>query len=318
MTSTTAEVSMNATLIAPVLADHPLDFLWLELTNRCNLQCLHCYADSGPRAEIPNALTKVEREQLITASFGIGCRRIQFIGGEPTLNKDLQALIELARHTGYDLIEVYSNLTHLSDDLLRCFEQFDVHVATSIYAPSAEVHDAITKVNGSFRRTVQNMRKLSAAGIKLRASIIEMPQNDGLTDATVSFLKHELHVHTVKVDRLRHFGRAGAGDKDMHELCGACAKGTLCVGVDGKVSPCIMSKHWGVGSIRETSLAEIVYSSRLNKFRTDLRRIAAQPERSATSQDGCGPDECTPIIGCPPYNQPSGIRSIDLRTGKRT
>ena len=307
---------MNATRIAPVLADQPLKFLWLELTNRCNLQCLHCYADSGPRAELPEALTRTEHEHLITAAFEIGCRRIQFIGGEPTLNKDLQALIELARRTGYDFVEVYSNLTHLSDDLLYCFEQFDVCIATSIYAPSAEVHDAITKVNGSFRRTTKNMRKLSAAGITLRASIIEMPQNEGLTEVTINFLKDELEVQTVKIDRLRRFGRGGTGDQDMHELCGACANGTLCVGVDGKVSPCIMSKHWGVGSVREMSLAEIVYSARLNSLRADLRRATHHPERSTTSQDGCAPDECTPTIGCPPYNQPSGVRSTSGRMGR--
>jgi sulfatase maturation enzyme AslB (radical SAM superfamily) len=44
------ETPMTQTIDAPVLSK-PLDFLWLELTNRCNLQCTHCYADSGPTAE---------------------------------------------------------------------------------------------------------------------------------------------------------------------------------------------------------------------------------------------------------------------------
>src|SRR5208283_2388709 len=29
-----------------------LDFLWLELTSRCNLQCVHCYAESGPSSAL--------------------------------------------------------------------------------------------------------------------------------------------------------------------------------------------------------------------------------------------------------------------------
>ena len=305
---------MNATRITPVLADHPLKFLWLELTNRCNLQCVHCYADSGPYTEVANALTQAEREHLIHSASDIGCRRIQFIGGEPTLNKDLRALIENAGRAGYELIEVYSNLTHVSDELLACFARSGVCVATSIYAPSAEVHDAITTVPGSFRRTVENIRKLGAAGIKLRASVIEMPQNAGLTESTLRFLKSDLQVHRVKIDRLRHFGRGGTCDQGMGELCGACANGTLCVGVDGTVSPCIMSKHWRLGSVRETSLREIVYSARLNRFQADLRRITSE---SDVSQDGCGPDECTPIIGCPPYNQPSGVRPMSMQRSTR-
>jgi MoaA/NifB/PqqE/SkfB family radical SAM enzyme len=307
---------MNVRRTAPVLADHPLKFLWLELTNRCNLQCVHCYADSGPYTEVANALTRAQREDVITAASDLGCRRIQFIGGEPTLNKDLPALIEHARRAGFDLIEVYSNLTHLSDDLLGCFARFGVCVATSIYAPSADVHDAITTVAGSFRRTVQNSRKLRAAGVKLRASIIEMPQNNGLIESTVRFLKHELEVPTVKIDRLRHFGRGGTGDPSMRELCGACANGTLCVGVDGRVSPCIMSRHLDLGSVRGTSLREIVYSARLNTFQVDLRRISDETEGNEVLQGGCGPDECTPIIGCPPYNQPSGVRSISVQRAK--
>jgi MoaA/NifB/PqqE/SkfB family radical SAM enzyme len=58
----------------------PFDFLWLELTNRCNLQCTHCYAESGPDADVSNQLSVGEYEHLLREAFELGCRKVQFIG----------------------------------------------------------------------------------------------------------------------------------------------------------------------------------------------------------------------------------------------
>ena len=55
-------------------------FLWLELTNRCNLQCTHCYAESGPDADVSNQLSVGEYEHLLREAFELGCRKVQFIG----------------------------------------------------------------------------------------------------------------------------------------------------------------------------------------------------------------------------------------------
>src|SRR5437763_16448627 len=89
-----------------------LEFLWLELTNRCNLQCVHCYAESGPRAGATDILNVSDYRRLIDEGRKLGCRQSQFIGGEPTLNADLPACIAHAREVGYSTVEVYSNLTY--------------------------------------------------------------------------------------------------------------------------------------------------------------------------------------------------------------
>jgi len=51
-----------------------------ELTNRCNLQCTHCYAESGPDADVSNQLSVGEYEHLLREAFELGCRKVQFIG----------------------------------------------------------------------------------------------------------------------------------------------------------------------------------------------------------------------------------------------
>jgi MoaA/NifB/PqqE/SkfB family radical SAM enzyme len=316
---------MNTTHVGHVVpAASPLDFLWVELTNRCNLRCVHCYAESGPDAEIADPLTATEYEAVLQQAADVGCRKVQFIGGEPTLNRHLGALVERAAGLGYEFIEIYTNLTRLSDAFITCLLTHRVQVATSIYAPTAAVHDRITAVRGSFARTTANVRKLVAMSVAVRASVVEMEENAGLLEETVRFLEGDLGVRHIKVDRRRPFGRGGeASASGMEHLCGACAGATLCVAPDGVVSPCIMSKRWSLGSVRDERLGDIALSARLGELRASIGR-AMPPAAARTSCDpdniGCPPlnkpptrlysadscdpsTQCTPVIGCPPLNR---------------
>src|SRR5271157_1633672 len=59
-----------------------LDFLWLELTPRCNLRCSHCYADAGPN--LPEGMSYENWSDVLRQAFDLGCRSVQFTSGEPT------------------------------------------------------------------------------------------------------------------------------------------------------------------------------------------------------------------------------------------
>jgi sulfatase maturation enzyme AslB (radical SAM superfamily) len=288
-------------------ATDKLQFLWVELTNQCNLQCSHCYAESGPNTFTRNALSSAQYRQVILDAYENGCREIQFIGGEPTLNPDLPALIQLCAALGYSLIEVFTNLTRLSDELVACFKQNGVHVATSVYASSAEIHDSITQLAGSFSHTVRNIRRLSAAGIPIRAGIIEMRENTAQTEATARFLTG-LGVQKIGTDRVRQFGRGGTSAQgDLGELCGQCADSILCVGSDGKVSPCIMSKLWSVGSLLDTSLNELLTSANLMRIRGQIHDGTIQRRKHGSQADIhaiCDPKTCGPYSTCTPTTGP--------------
>src|ERR1700722_12165253 len=281
------------------------DFMWLELTNQCNLQCNHCYAESGPQGEKPTLSTS-QFIELMTEAFGLGCRRIQFIGGEPVLNKDLPLFIRTAAKMGFEFIEVYTNLTILPEELLQCFVDHGVHVATSVYGPVGKPHDAITLVDGSWERTIKNLRSVLQAGLPARASIVEMESNAAYTDATVAFLR-EMGVQNVAVGRMRHLGRGAAPceTNEMAELCGNCAGGTICVSPSGVVAPCIMSKKWAVGSLSEATLSEIATGDVLRETR---RRIYEAVEGHQATSD-CHPVLNTRHAGC---NPSYGI--VDRRT----
>ena len=59
----------------------------IQLTNRCNLHCLHCCADSG-RGDIENELSTKEMKDVFKKVVEWNPRRIMISGGEPLLRKD--------------------------------------------------------------------------------------------------------------------------------------------------------------------------------------------------------------------------------------
>jgi MoaA/NifB/PqqE/SkfB family radical SAM enzyme len=279
-----------------------LDFVWLELTNRCNLECIHCYAESGPTTGEKDRLSEDDYLGLINQLHDLGCRRIQFIGGEPTLNKSLSTLIEAAYLKDFDFIEVFTNLTRLPVTLLNVFSRFNAAVATSFYSSNPAVHDEITRHAGSFERTVGNMRRVLDAGLSLRVGVIEMEQNRADMVATWDFLT-QMGIKQIGTDRARKIGRANLeGPCSMTELCGSCAGNILSIGPDGIVAPCNMSRKWSVGSVLERRLEDIVCSPELARVRREISDNAPiATQRQAVSN--CAPTTCDPYPSCCPSTQ---------------
>lgn len=82
--------------------------LWLELTRKCNLQCVHCYANSGPDLPISDGMTTHDWLVLLRSSRAEGCSSVQFIGGEPLIYPDLPLLLQEASSLNFEEIEVFT------------------------------------------------------------------------------------------------------------------------------------------------------------------------------------------------------------------
>lgn len=298
-----------------------LDFLWLELTAHCNERCVHCYAESGSDPSTPEVLSPVQYRSLIKQASDLGCKKIQFIGGEPTLHPHLSDFIGYASQCGYDFIEVFTNLYNLSESLLETFKSFDVHVATSFYSFDERRHESVTQTKNSYQRNVTNIQRIINSGLDLRVGVIEMRQNSRDSGETSEFLQ-SLGVENIGSDRLRSFGRginqAEEKANDLKELCGNCWSGSLNIRPDGLVSPCIMSRNMPVGNVIDSELKTLIESLELKKLRETIYRDVWLPvvEREKTDsleiENNCGPcrphdPSCHPICEprCSPRCSPS-------------
>ncbi len=154
-----------------------ISHLWLEITPRCNLNCIHCYADSAPYRQLSESLQFADWCSIIKEASQLRCDRLQFIGGEPTIHPDLANLIKYSKNCGIDALEIYTNGTTITSHLRRIFEEYNVELAFSIYAAEEQLHDEITTVRGSQKRTLDSIEWALGAGLSVRVGIIRMNTN---------------------------------------------------------------------------------------------------------------------------------------------
>ncbi|MER8160422.1 radical SAM protein [Streptomyces sp. NPDC094472] len=150
-------------------SEHATHFLWLDLTRKCQLACGHCFNSSGPDGT-HGAMTREDWFTVLDQGAGCGVRRVQLIGGEPTMHPDGPAIVERALSLGLG-IEVYSNLVHVSDKWWELLGRKGVSVATSYYSDRAVEHNAMTG-RPSHTRTLANIKKALRLGISVRVGIV--------------------------------------------------------------------------------------------------------------------------------------------------
>jgi 7,8-dihydro-6-hydroxymethylpterin dimethyltransferase len=88
----------------------------IEVTDRCNLNCAVCFADSG-RGETEDPSLEKITWLLERAMAAVGLSNLQLSGGEPTLRDDLPEIVEVARRIGYSFIQVNTNGLRLASDV---------------------------------------------------------------------------------------------------------------------------------------------------------------------------------------------------------
>ena len=99
------------------LKDIKLDFAWLEITQACNLKCLHCYTGETHRQSAKPLLID-DWYNVINQLSDVGCKNIQFIGGEPCVYPRLIDLIEYAGSNKFDSITLFTNATIMTDEII--------------------------------------------------------------------------------------------------------------------------------------------------------------------------------------------------------
>ncbi|MGW0024963.1 radical SAM protein [Rhodococcus sp. NPDC003383] len=110
--------------------------------------------------------------RITAEAYALGRRKIQFIGGEPQLNPAFGRLLRRSVDVGFDFVEVFTNLTRLDEATLEFYTANGIHFATSVYSDDPAVHDTVTQVRGSHRRTTGNLRRLIERKVPTRAAVL--------------------------------------------------------------------------------------------------------------------------------------------------
>jgi len=172
--------SRHGRLIVRTWEEHALWSVMLELTYRCNLDCVFCYNDlgaAGTPLALPQYLALLEdlaRMQVL---------HLVLTGGEPLAHPDFFAIGGRARELGF-VVRVKSNGHALRGRLLRRLrDEVDPFVVeVSLHGATAETHDRQTRVPGSFLRLLSNVEEMQRLGLRLQLNATLTRWNEDETD----------------------------------------------------------------------------------------------------------------------------------------
>ena len=152
----------------------------IELTYRCNEQCVHCYCvvEHGREAEAARReMTYEEHVRLLDQLAEMGAFYLTFSGGEVLVRRDFFDILEYARRRGF-VYRVYTNGIGLTDERARRLAAFEpLTVELSIFSTDPAVHDAITRVPGSYARLLAAVHRLKAHGVRVYLKTVVMKPN---------------------------------------------------------------------------------------------------------------------------------------------
>ncbi len=181
--------------------DHPV---W-EMTTACNLNCVHCHTAGGdPGAD---ELTTAEAKRLLDDLSCIrNFRMMAFTGGEPLMRSDLYELLAYARALGFTNT-IATNATLIDEKVARRLSDHGVVIAAvSLDGFTAETHDRVRGLPGSFDAAISGMRALAKAGILLHINITAMEYNVEQLDQLMT-LVDELDTGILLIYQLVPVGR---------------------------------------------------------------------------------------------------------------
>lgn len=160
-------VERPITLVGSTEYFTPLHFS-IELTDHCNLCCRHCYRESGPH--LKNFLSTQKLLSLFEAMEQQGVSSVELTGGEPMSHPDFIAIFEKAS-ASFSRVGVVTNGTLIQDDALAVFSKGDAKLVVQIDldGDSAEVHDSLRGISGSFDRVCAAAQRMNRHGVQFRA-----------------------------------------------------------------------------------------------------------------------------------------------------
>lgn len=176
----------------------------LELTDKCNQKCLHCYGDFN--SEKKSFIEFKKLIELLQNMINLGLRVITITGGEPFLYRRVTDLL-LWLFPKVKAVGIISNGTYIPKDLFPILEKNSNKLVfqTSINGMK-QYHDYFTGYRGSFEKVISNIRKLVELGIKIRITMNVNIQNLKHIQY-VANLANELGAFTMSVSVAHNIGR---------------------------------------------------------------------------------------------------------------
>jgi AdoMet-dependent heme synthase len=199
---------------------HPLLAIW-EVTQACDLACVHCRACATTRRD-PLELTTDEGKRLLSSIAAMGTPLGVLTGGDPAMRRDLVELVGHGARCGLNMGVTPSGTPLMTRALIAAMKDAGLsRLAVSVDGPDAATHDGFRRVEGSFEESLRILRQARELGLDVQVNTTVGPHNARAL-AAMAELVEQVGAVLWSVFAVVPTGRAGAslllGPKRMEQI----------------------------------------------------------------------------------------------------
>lgn len=190
-----------------------LYYLTINVTDRCNLFCSHCYASSGKCLEEDLNLYKIKK--TLRDAKDLGLISVLITGGEPLLRKDIQGILEYSKSLGLKVF-LATNGTLINKDNIIFIKRYVDKINISLDGTFG-VHDKIRGKKGLFKDTIKKIRKIISEEIPLSISFTAQDNNYLQIEKLTGYLDKEdiLKDISINIKRCIKMGRSAKNNVQL-------------------------------------------------------------------------------------------------------
>jgi radical SAM protein with 4Fe4S-binding SPASM domain len=163
----------------------------IELTARCNNNCIHCYINlpAGDQRAKATELTLDEIDRYSSEAVEMGALWCLLSGGEPLLRPDFEEIFRLLKRKGL-LVSIFTNATLISREHIALFEELPPReIEVTVYGISEGVYERVTRKPGSYVAFRRGLALLQEAGLRVRLKAIALRSNLEQFDQIMAFCR---------------------------------------------------------------------------------------------------------------------------------
>lgn len=149
----------------------------IEITDRCNLKCLHCYGEFGGNTRNDMELVKVKKLLLDLSDMGVNT--LELTGGDISVHKNLLEILEYALSLNFLKLNLLTNGILLKKDVMNFIienkEKFVVQI--DLHSLNDNYLEWFTKAKDTLTDIKENILYLSSNGVRMRIASIFTKNN---------------------------------------------------------------------------------------------------------------------------------------------
>ena len=280
-----------------------------ELTYNCSEKCIHCYNPGATRndSEIShrgdrNELVLNDYQRIIDELYELGVTKICLSGGDPFSKPIIWNIIDYIYKKEIAII-IFTNGQRIVNQVERLADYYPLTVGISIYSGIAEDHDYITRIKGSWEKSMSVVRRLSKLAVPMNIKCCVMKPNVksyymvadiakqygaipqfeiSVTDSiegdkcvsrnlrlTPDLLEIVLRDNNIPLYVGSEAPNYGGQVKDLEKAACGAGCNSFCITPEGNVQPCCAFPY-SIGNLKRNTLKDVLASEKL-KYWQKLR-----------------------------------------------